>query len=180
MSVPRGVVSTLGLWSCSLLLTGSLYAGTYQHSVMIDKMSFDWSIVGDTLAVKVAAPTTGWVGIGFNPTDMMKDANIIVGYVKDGKVEISDDFGTQVTQHSPDDKNGGTSNVTVVGGSEVGSTTTLEFTIPLKSGDANDQVIDPNADTKVMFAFGPDRDSLKMKHQYDKVVTINLGSGAMK
>ncbi|MDD2463774.1 MAG: DOMON domain-containing protein [Desulfobulbus sp.] len=176
----RGMVSTFGLLSCSLLFAGSLYAGTYQHSLSIDKMSFDWSVVGDTLAVKVTAPTTGWVGIGFNPSDMMKDANIILGYVKDGKVEISDDFGVGVTAHAPDDRKGGTSNVTVVGGSEVGNTTTLEFTIPLKSGDDKDGVIDPNADTKVMFAYGPDRDSLKMKHQYDKVVTINLGSGAMK
>ena len=180
MSVRRGVVASLGLLSCSLLFAGSLFAGTYVHSVTIDKMSLDWSVVGDTLAVKIAAPTTGWVGIGFNPSDMMKDANIIIGYVKDGAVEISDDFGTGATSHAPDDRKGGTSNVTVVGGSEVGNTTTLEFTIPLKSGDDKDGVIDPNADTKVMVAYGPDRDSMKMKHQYDKVVTINLGSGAMK
>jgi len=180
MSVRRGVVSTLGLLSCSLLFAGTLYAGKYQHSVAIDKMSFDWSVTGDTLAVKIAAPTTGWVGIGFNPSDMMKDANIIIGYVKDGQVTISDDFGVGVTAHAPDEVKGGTSNVTVVGGSEAGNTTTLEFTIPLKSGDDKDGAIDPNADTKVMFAYGPDRDSMRMKHQYDKVVTINLSSGAMK
>jgi hypothetical protein len=180
MSVRQGVVSALSLLSCSFLFAGALYAGTYQHSLTIDKMSFDWSIAGDTLAVKVAAPTTGWVGVGFNPSDMMKDANIVIGYVKDGKVEISDDFGIRVTQHSPDEKNGGTSHVTVVGGSEVGNTTTLEFTIPLNSGDASDGVIDPKADTKVMFAYGPNRDSMKTKHSYAKTVTINLGSGAMK
>ncbi|MGD9948060.1 MAG: DOMON domain-containing protein [Desulfobulbus sp.] len=180
MSARRGMIATFGLFSCSLLFAGSLYAGTYQHSLVVDKMNFDWSVVGDTLAVKIAAPTTGWVGIGFNPSDMMKDANIVMGYVKDGEVKISDEFGTGVTSHAPDDQKGGTSNVTVVGGSEVGNTTTLEFTIPLKSGDEKDGVIDPNADTKVIFAYGPDRDSMKMKHPYHKIATINLGSGAMK
>nr|WP_321468435.1 DOMON domain-containing protein [uncultured Desulfobulbus sp.] len=180
MSVRRGLVAASGLLSCSLLLAGSLSAGTYQHSLSIDKMSFDWSVVGETLAIKIAAPTTGWVGIGFNPSDMMKDANIIIGYVKDGKVEISDDYGFGVTAHAPDEQKGGASNVTVVGGSEEGTTTTLEFTIPLKSGDEHDRVIDPKAETKVMFAYGPDRDSMRMKHQYDKVVTINLTSGTMK
>ncbi|MBM9613638.1 DOMON domain-containing protein [Desulfobulbus rhabdoformis] len=180
MSFRRGVVSTFGLLSCSLLLAGSLYAGTYQHSLTIDTMSLDWSVNSDTLAVKVAAPTTGWVGVGFNPSDMMKDANIIIGYVKDGKVKISDDFGTGVTSHAPDERRGGSSNVTVVGGSEVGKTTTLEFTIPLKSGDAKDGMIDPAAETKVMLAYGPDRDSMRMKHVYDKIVTINLSTGTMK
>ena len=96
----------------------------------------------------------------------MKDADIIIGYVKDGQVTISDDFGVGVTAHMPDDRKGGTSNVTVVGGSEAGNTTTLEFTIPLKSGDDKDGVIDPGGDTKVMFAYGPDRDSLRMSYNF--------------
>lgn len=180
MFVRQSVVSMLFGLTCCLLFSGVSFAGTYQHSLKIDQMSFDWSVEGANLAVRIAAPTTGWVAVGFNPTDMMKDANIVIGYVKNGKVEISDDFGTRVTQHSSDEKNGGTSNVTVVGGSESGNTTTLEFTIPLNSGDANDGVIDPQADTKVMLAYGPDRDSMKMKHTFARTVTINLGSGAMQ
>ena len=180
MSVRQKVMSTLSLLSCLLLPAGAVHGGNYQHSLKIDRISFDWSVVGDTLAVKVAAPTTGWVGVGFNPSDMMKDANIIIGYVKDGKVEISDEFGARVTQHLPDDKSGGTFNLTVVGGSEVDDTTTLEFTLPLNSGDAKDRVIDPKADTRVMFAYGPDHDSMKAKHGYARTVTINLGSGTMK
>ena len=66
------------------------------------------------------------------------------------------------------------------GGSESGNTTTLEFSIPLKSGDPNDGVIDPKADTKVMLAYGPDRDSTKLKHQFAKTVTINLANGPGK
>jgi hypothetical protein len=164
----------------SLLLSGNLHAADYQHSLTVDKMTFDWSVAGENLAVKLSAPTTGLVGIGFHPTDMMKDANIIIGFVKDGKVEISDDFGIQATQHTPDTKRDGQDNVTVVGGSETATTTTLEFTIPLKSGDANDGVIDPKADTVVLLAYGPDRDSTKLKHQFAKTITVNLGSGVKK
>jgi hypothetical protein len=180
MVVRQGIVLLVSVLACCLFFSGATFASSYQHSLQIDQMRFDWSIDGANLAVRIAAPTTGWVAVGFNPTDMMKDANIIIGYVKNGKVEISDDFGTRVTQHSSDEKKGGASNVTVVGGSESGATTTLEFIIPLNSGDANDGIIDPQADTKVMFAYGPDRDSMKMKHTFAKTVTINLGSGAMQ
>ena len=61
MSFRRRLVATFSLFSSSLLFAGSLYAGAYQHSLTIDKMSFDWSITGDTLAVKIMAPTQGWL-----------------------------------------------------------------------------------------------------------------------
>ncbi|MDR2549299.1 MAG: DOMON domain-containing protein [Desulfobulbus sp.] len=180
MSLTKSAFALLGAASLSLLLAGNLHAVEYQHSLTAGQMSFAWSVAGDNLAVKLSAPTTGWVAVGFNPTDTMKDANIVIGYVKDGKVEISDDVGTQPTMHGQDVSRGGTDNVTVIGGSETGNTTTLEFSIPLKSGDPNDGVIDPKADTKVMLAYGPDRDSFKLKHQFATTVTVNLDSGAKK
>ena len=180
MSCQKSVCSLLGVVIVSLLFIGALQAATYQHSLKIDKMTFDWSIEGENIAIKISAPTTGWVGIGFNPTDTMKGANIILGLVKDGKVEISDEFGTQITQHVPDAQKGGKDNVTVVGGNETGNTTTLEFSIPLKSGDPNDGVIDPKGNTLVMLAYGPSMKSTRIKHQYAKTITVNLDSGAMK
>lgn len=176
----KTLCTLLSAASLSLLLAPSLDAAEYPHSLTVDKMTFAWNLAGENLAIKLSAPTTGWVAIGFHPTDMMKDANIILGMVKDGKVVISDDFGTQPTQHTPDSKRDGQENVTVVGGTESGNTTTLEFSIPLNSGDANDGAIDPKADTKVMLAYGPDRDSTKLKHQFAKIITVNLASGTGK
>lgn len=152
----------------------------YQHSLTVEKMTFDWSIEGDQLAVKLSAPTTGWVAVGFNPSNKMKDANIVIGYVKKGKVKIVDDFGTGASQHKADTKVGGVENVTVVGGSEEGGATTLEFSIPLNSGDEKDGVIDPNADTTVILGYGPERDSFRMKHDFNATFVVNLGSGTKK
>ena len=152
----------------------------YQHSVTAEKMTFNWSVVGDQLAVKLTAPTKGWVAVGFNPSEKMKDSNIVIGYVKKGKVKIVDHFGTAATQHKGDKKVGGTDNVTVVGGSEEGDITTIEFSIPLNSGDEKDGAIDPTADTTVMLAFGTDRDSFRMKHKYHATMVVNLSTGATK
>lgn len=152
----------------------------YQHSLTADKMTFDWSVNGDQLAVKLSAPTTSWVAVGFNPSSKMKDANIIIGYVKDGKVKILDDHGTASTQHKSDKKIGGADNVTVVGGSEENDVTTIEFTIPLNSGDEKDGVIDPNADTTVILAYGQGRDSFRVKHKFHNTTIVNLSTGATK
>ena len=152
----------------------------YQHSITEKKITFDWSVAGDQLAVKLSAPTTSWVAVGFNPSKKMKDANIIIGYVKKGKVKISDEFGTAATQHKGDKKVGGVDHVTVVGGTEEGGITTIEFTIPLNSGDEKDGVIDPAADTTIILAQGEGRDSFKVKHKVHATVVVNLSTGAKK
>ncbi len=166
---------------CALFMMVTVaQGGDYQHSLTFEKMTFDWSVDGDTLAVKLSAPTTSWVAIGFNPTKQMKDANIVIGYVKKGKVKISDEYGTSSTQHKSDKKIGGTSNVTVVGGSEENGVTTIEFSMPLDSGDDKDSAIDPNTDTKVIWAYGEGRDSFRVGHKKQGTVMVNLGSGAQK
>ena len=156
-------------------------AAEYQHSVSVNKMDFSWSLAGDQLAVKISAPTEGWVAIGFNPTSKMKDANILIGSVKKGKVKISDEYGKTAVGHSSDKKLGGSSDVTVVGGSEENGKTTLEFTIPLNSGDTKaDNVIDPAADTAVIMAYGA-ADSFRVGHGKDRVkFMVNLTTGEKK
>ena len=35
------------------------------------------------------APTSGWIGMGFSENGSMKNADIFVGWVKDGKATIT-------------------------------------------------------------------------------------------
>ena len=180
MTVPKFASALLSLFTCLLLFTAQPFAADYQHSVTADKMRFDWSINGDVLAIKLTAPTKGWVGIGFNPSNKMKDADFIVGYVKGGKVSIFDEFGTHASKHGKDTKKGGNNDVTIVGGTEKGKQTTLEFTIPVNSGDSLDATLDTQGDTVVLLAYGPDRDSTRMKHTFHKTMTVNLSDGSVK
>ncbi len=153
-------------------------AADYAHEVQAQKISFAWTVNGDRLDVKLNAPTTGWVGIGFNPTEGMQGGNYILGYVKDGKVTLSDDFGDSSNNHKADDKLGGTEDATLVGGVEEKGSTTIEFSIPLDSADANDGKIDVNTDTVVLLAYGPDRDSFRVRHKYRTELKVNLSTGS--
>jgi len=107
----------------------------------------------------------------------MKGANFILGYVKDGETKIVDEYGDSDSSHAPDDKMGGTSDVTLVAGTEKDGVTTIEFTIPLKSADKYDGTINANGDNVVLLAYGP-RDSFKIKHTYRTALKVNLGTGA--
>lgn len=168
----------IGFGITLLATVANVQAGEYAHEVKDKKIAFAWNVEGDKLAVKLTAETEGWVGIGFNPVAAMKGANFILGYVKNGKVELDDDYGINESAHKSDTKLDGTSDVTLVGGSEADGVTTVEFTIPLASADKNDTKIDVNGDTTVLLAYGAGRDSFLSKHKYRTALKVNLSTGA--
>lgn len=169
------VSAALCLWGLS-----SAHSASYDHEVEAKGVTFAWKVDGDTLHGKISAKTEGWVAVGFNPSSKMKDGNYILGYVKDGEAEVVDHFGDKSTGHSADEKLGGSSDVTLVGGSEEGDMTTIEFTIPLDSGDQYDSVLNVDGDTVIMLSYGPDRDSFRPRHRARASVTVNLSSGEVK
>ncbi len=173
----------LGILGCVVLVSGifsTVQAKEYDHEVKNKKISFFWKVQGDIIAIKVTAETKGWVGIGFNPSKKMKDANFVLGYVKNGKVEIRDDFGKSKTSHKPDSKLGGTSDVVLTGGTEKGGITTIEFTFPLKSGDKYDSEINANGDNIVLLAYGSGRDGFTARHKFRTALRVNLATGDFK
>ncbi len=158
----------------------SVQAADYDHEVEARGMTFAWSVDGDTLNGKMSARTGGWVAVGFNPSSKMKDANIIIGYVKDGEGVIADHFGDSATSHKDDTELGGTTDVTLVAAGEENGMTTIEFTMPMNSGDAYDNVVSADGDTVLLMAFGPDRDSFRPRHTFRGSKTVNLATGAEK
>ena len=109
-------------------------------------------IDGDKVRMALKAKTNGYLAIGFGPSQRMQDADIILGFVKDGKATVADMFSTGPTgPHPPDDQQGGKNDVTVFGGSNKDGVTVIEFERKLDTGDAKDKVI-KTGDNKVIWA----------------------------
>ena len=155
-------------------------AADYDHKLTSKKITFEWKVNGANIDIRISAPTTGWVGVGFNPSKQMKDANFILGYVKKGKVKVTDDYGKSNKTHGKDSKAGGKKDVTGISGSEENGATTIAFTMPINSGDSKDKALDINGDTTVLLAFGAGRDSFKSRHKVHEILSVNLSSGAFK
>lgn len=149
------------------------------HSVT-DSMTFSWCVNGTNLDVKLKAPTTGWLAIGFNPVRVMKGANYIFAYVKNGKVYVSDHFGTGLVAHDEDVKLGGHNDIQNAFGTEKDGTTEVAFTIPLDSGDPYDVVLDPQGQTTVLLAYNAGLDNTYSKHNFRKAFVGCLATGEFK
>ncbi|WP_052078727.1 DOMON domain-containing protein [Spirochaeta lutea] len=122
-------------------------------------------VQGEALQVYMSAPTTGWLAVGFNPSRRMRDANITIGYAKDGELTIRDDYGIADTMHGPDTARGGSDDVTLLAGGEAAGRTWFEFQIPLDSGDSMDRALERGKTYPVIWAFGPNnRDDFRTVH----------------
>jgi hypothetical protein len=175
-----------GLLSCNkgpgsgtLPQSGSAVKGEqgYAYKISVEKIDFSWMIEGSNLRVRLRAQTPGWVGVGFNPSEGMKDANFIMGFVKDGAATITNQHGISLTLHKKNEELGGTGHVMNPAGSGTDSETEISFTIPLKTGDKLDRPIEPKGDTVVLLAYGPAR-QLAMIHSFRAKLRVNLSGGA--
>ena len=141
-------------------------------------VNFFWKIDGDRLHVRLSAATTGWVGIGFNPVHRMQGANFVLGMVVQGKVMVTDDFGSGSFNHKPDSSLGGKNDIKDISGREENGVTQIGFSIPLDSGDSKDTILTPEGDAIILLAHGTDQDSLRDIHSYRGKFKVNLATGA--
>ncbi len=171
-----GIMLILILLGSVLLPLGAIEGQVLSNGfkeVEVKDFVFQWKIDGENIDIILTAPTTGWVAVGFNPGRMMKDANILIGYVENNEVFMRDDFGAGNTKHKADLDLGGTDNITITGGSEKDGKTTLEFSIPLNSEDLNDRELEPGVEYKLIFAYG-EKDNFTSYHKTRTSLKVTL------
>lgn len=138
-----------------------------------DGVVFQWRISGENLDFILSAPTDGWVAVGFDPTNKMKDANMIIGYVARKGATVEDHFGVGAIRHAPDRRAGGQNDIIEYDGSEDSDGTTLRVTIPLDSGDSADRALTAGRTYTVLLAYGR-RDNTSSIHKWRDSLDLTL------
>ena len=122
-----------------------------------------WKVLTDEeIYVAINAKTTGWVSVGFDPSFMMKDADIKIGNIVDGVVTLEDHYGTSATGHKQDKEN----EIIEFAGKEENDWTFIEFIMPLDTAKADDKAIIPGEQMKVIIAYSSSTDALWRKHNF--------------
>jgi len=166
-----------------MLLSVTLFAAAQDwQEINVEGFTLRWAMVaGDNLAVELSAPTTGWVAVGFDPTQVMMNGNILMGYVESKAVIMSDEWGTASTSHASDVSLGGSSDVTVDGGFESLGSTEIQFTIPLNSGDSYDKPLVVGTTYNIILAMGANgADNFNSPHVAAATASITIQGLAME
>jgi len=164
------------LAAVALAAAVSASAADYAHKIEVKGVTFEWTVDGANLNAQLTAKTTGWVGVGFNPTKDMLDASFVIGAVKEGQPKAALFIGTSPSSHSKEVDQGDVKNI---GGSEADGVTKISFTIPLVSKNPKVKPIAADKDLRMLLAYAAD-DSVKSKHRDRAEFTVNLSTGAVK
>ncbi|MBM3175560.1 MAG: hypothetical protein FJZ93_07545 [Chloroflexi bacterium] len=159
------VPSPISTWKAD----GIISPGEYTKSKNFGNYELNWSSDGQNIYIGIKAKTTGWVALGIQPGSRMKGADIIIGYVQDGKATVADHFSAgDFGPHKADAEFGGVDNILEFGGKEEGEYTTIEFKRALNTGDKYDHPLSRGLDD-IVWAYGSG-DQPTLKH-------VNRGYG---
>lgn len=148
----------------------------YSYRLAAGRMEIQWSVKGKNLHVRLKGKTSGWIAAGFNPTEGMKDANFIMGFVKDGKVELSNHYGVSKFIHKNAEDLGGKSYIMNPAGSLKDNETEISFEYPLSTGGKHDRPIDVNGDTILLLAMAQ-TSFISQQHMFRAKISVNLANG---
>jgi hypothetical protein len=142
---------------------GIITPGEYPNTQTYDDYQISWNNDDSYVYVAMKAKTTGFVAVGIQPGFAMKDADIILGFVKDGQAQVFDLYSTgNFGPHPQDTELGGTNDIIMSGSTEDGQYTIIEFKRALKTGDKYDLEL-VKGTNRIIWAYGPNKD-LNIKH----------------
>ena len=135
---------------------GVITPGEYQKNKPFGDYELWWTADDQHVYMGMKAKTPGWVAVGFDPESMMKNSDIVEGFVKDGQLSIADMYSTgQFGPHPADTQLGGTDDILASGGKSHSGYTTIEFKRKLDTGDKFDKPLHKGSN-KIIWACGSD------------------------
>jgi hypothetical protein len=165
---PSSQTTPISKWTAD----GVISEGEYTKVRTFGDYELRWTSDEQNIYIAIKAKTIGFVAVAVQPGSRMKDADIILGFVKDGKAEVYDLFSTgDFGPHPPDTELGGVNNLLEFGGKEESGYTTIEFKRALDTGDRYDRPL-VKGSNKIIWSYGSN-DSLTVKH-------INRGYGELE
>lgn len=142
---------------------GVIKEGEYSGFNKYGDYTIYWRSDKQFVYIGIIAKTTGWIAMALQPGLRMKDSDMIIGLVKDGKAEIFDSYSTDdFGRHPADVDLGGTNDILTFGGEEEGGFTSIEFKRLLVTSDKYDIPINKGPN-KIIWSYGVS-DDITLKH----------------
>ena len=142
------------------------------------EMEISWKNDQEYLYLALNGSTDGWLAIGFEPLEWMKNADIILSSVQGSKATVLDEYCTgNYGPHIEDTMLGGTNDIANFGGRKGAGRTVIELKRKLDTGDKFDKSFSPGQAISIIWALSNNPDiSLKHNVAYGEGI-ITLSSG---
>ena len=163
-------------YSRSMLLQGPARQGYSGGDIEIS-----WKNDPDYLYLALNGSTDGWLAIGFEPQEWMKNADIILASVQGGKATVLDEYCTgNYGPHIEDTLLGGTNDIVEYSGSKGAGRTIIELKRKLDTGDKFDKSFSAGQAISIIWALS-NNPEISFKHNvaYGEGIMTLTGGQAM-
>jgi hypothetical protein len=136
-------------------------------------MEISWKNDPEYLYLALNGSTDGWLSIGFDPLEWMKNSDIILASMQGNTVTVLDEYCTgNYGPHIEDTLLGGTNDIVEFGGSKGAGYTVIELKRKLDTGDRFDKAFSPGQTISIIWALSENPD-ISLKHN------VAYGEGIM-
>lgn len=158
-------ISLILLVNCALFLNA-------QSSVQLGGMSWSCAQERDYLVMKLYAPTTGWLGVGFNHHNNIVHSDLLLFNVRDGQVNKQDMYVRGIGDPQLDSHLGGSTDVEIIAFEETAEHTFICFRRPYQVDDRFDFSLVRDQEFWLILAYSIDDDFRhhSRMRQHQKVV----------
>jgi hypothetical protein len=148
-----------------------------KHGYLGGTLEISWKNDQEYIYIGLNGSSLGWLAIGFEPSAWMKDADIILGQVRNGKATVLDEYSLgNFGPHIEDRLRGGTDDVIESGGRQKDGCTVLEFKRKLNTGDKFDKVLKVGQNVSIIWAMSDNFDpSFKHDVAYSEAISYPRG-----
>lgn len=136
-------------------------------------MVFQWKMEDQNLRCRMAAPTTGWVAVGFNTSPELTGTNLIMGAVLHGFCAVDDQYILVPGVHKSILELGGHNQISMRKGVEEDGFTTIEFVIGMHPKDKFHKELVPGREYHVLLAYS-EEDDFEHHSRMRTSIKINL------
>lgn len=126
----------------------------YSHKQVFGDLIVHSRLDGEYACFGLQAPAKGWVALGFGSEGKMKNADILIFTIRNGKLTGEDSYSASSGGPHPTDlSQGGTNDILDLAGGEKDGLITIEFKRKLRTGDPHDNDLRPGSNT-IIWALG--------------------------
>jgi hypothetical protein len=172
---------------------GAIGEGEYTHRMLLESparqgyrggdLEVSWKNDAEFLYIGLNGSTDGWVAIGFEPQEWMKDADIILAYAENAKAVVLDEYCTgNYGPHVEDTMLGGTNDIIESGAMQRDGRTMIELKRRLSTGDKFDKAFKPGQAISIIWALSDKSDS-SLKHNVaygEGIMTLTGGNDTVE
>jgi outer membrane protein assembly factor BamB len=145
---------------------GIISPGEYAKNLTLanGRYTVHWKNDAKDLYMALEGRTNGFVAIGFEPTQAMKDADMVMGWVSAGEATVLDLYSTGTYgPHPADESLGGRDDILESGGNESGNRTVIEFWRMMNTSDQYDKSLQPGQTIDIIWSMSSS-DSPSVRH----------------